>query len=302
MKRSIVKHGPATLTISLPAKWIRTNNLNPGDELELEEKGDRLLVSCVKGEEFLTLKEDISINYLTGTRYINAAHRKGCDELTLNYQDPSYIKKIEQCLNDEVLGYEIVNQGKEFCTIKDIPGTKFEEFETLLERIWIILVSISEEVIEALEKKDSSMLDSIISSDKRINKFTNFCIRILNKRSHPKYRNIPIYYGFLKELEELADYYKFLLNYQVKFNINVSKEFLTLLEEVNDYLKRFRKVFYKPKDSEIESLFVDSKKMYDQIAEYSKGCNEQILITFLFCINDKIRSLLPSIIEMNILN
>ena len=39
MKRRIVKQGAATMTISLPAPWIKKFGLKEGDELNIEEKG-----------------------------------------------------------------------------------------------------------------------------------------------------------------------------------------------------------------------------------------------------------------------
>jgi len=302
MKRNVVKHGPSTLTISIPAKWVRANNLKPGSVLDVEEKGSRLIISTKKLEDFETLDVDIKNNKKTGVRYINCSNRKGCDELTLKFEDSSYIKRIEQCLSEDILGFEIVKQTKNSCVIKDIPGTKFEEFDVLLERIWILIISISEDVLSALEDKDKSQWDSIASIDKRINKFTNFCIRILNKKGHPRYKNIPIYYRFLRGLEELSDFYKYLLVYYTKKDIKVSKEFLELLEKNNEHLKMFYKLFYKPKDEETEILLVETREMYTKIFEYSGKNKDNILIPLLFSINDKIRSLLSSIIELNILN
>ncbi len=302
MKRSIVKHGPSTLTISLPAKWVKENNLKSGSSLDIEEKGSQLIINTKKQDEFITLNIDIKNNKRTGVRYLNTAHRKGCDELILNYEDPSYLKRIEQCLADEILGYEIIKQGKNFCIIRDIPGTKFDEFDVLFERIWTIIISISEDVLEALKNKDKSAMDSIIALDKRVNKFTNFCMRILNKRGHPKYKNIPVYYNFLRELEELADQYKYLLEYSSKKDIKISEKYMELLTNINESLKLSYKSFYKPKDEDVEYLLAETKRIYEAIEDYSEKSNEKILVAFLFIINDRIRSLLSNIIEINILN
>ncbi len=302
VKRSIVKHGPSTLTISLPAKWVKENNLKSGSSLDVEEKGSQLIVNTKKQDEFERLVVDIKDNYKTGIRYINIAHRKGCDELILTYDDPSYIKRIEQCLSEDVLGFEIVKQTKNSCVIRDIPGTKFEEFDILLERIWILLISISEDVLDAIKNKNKNTFDSIASIDKRINKFTNFCIRILNKKGHPKYRNIPVYYRFLRGLEELSDSYKYLLSYYSNEEIKVSTEFIEILGEINDCLKLFYKSFYKPKDEDIETLLNKTKDFYMRIAKLFKSSKETILIALLFSINDKLRSLVSSVVEMNILN
>jgi len=302
MKRNVVRHGPSTLTVSLPASWVKKQNLSPKTIVDVEEKGNQLIIRTKKEDEFLRLEVDLKNNKRVGTRYINSAHRKGVDELVLFYQDPSYLKRIEQCLADEILGYEIVKQGKNFCVIKDIPGTKFEEFNVLFERIWIIIVSISEDVLEALKNKDRKTADNITALDKRVNKFTNFCMRILNKRGHPDYKNISIYYDLLRELEEISDQYKYLIEYYSKKNIKVSAEYIRLLERNNESLKLFYKCFYKPKDEDLEFLLIETKKMYEEVANYADKNSERILTTFLFSINDKIRSLLSNITELRILN
>ena len=45
MKRKVIKQGPATLMISLPSKWAKNIGLKQGDEVELIEKGNGLLIS-----------------------------------------------------------------------------------------------------------------------------------------------------------------------------------------------------------------------------------------------------------------
>jgi phosphate uptake regulator len=306
MKRNIVKHGPSTLTISLPAKWVKENNLHGGANIDVEEKGSQLIINSKKEDDFAKLSVDIENNYRTGIRYINCSYRKGCDELILYYDDSEYIKKIEKCLSEEVLGFEIIKQGKDlgknFCIIRDIPGTKFEEFDTVFERIWIILISMSEDLIAAIQKNDKKSLDIFFNIDKRMNKFTNFCIRVLSKRSHPMYKNIPIYYRFLRCLEELADYYKNLALEISEKNIKPSKKFLDILISIEESLKLLYKSFYKFSDENIEKILEDTKSRISIIENNQNNKNDVLINNFLSSINTKIRNMTSAIIEMKVLN
>ena len=44
MKRKVNRVGQNTLTISLPAKWAKNNNIKPGDELEIFEEPKLLMI------------------------------------------------------------------------------------------------------------------------------------------------------------------------------------------------------------------------------------------------------------------
>jgi phosphate uptake regulator len=45
MKRKIVKHGQSTLTVSIPSKWAKNNNLHNGDLINIEASKDKLILS-----------------------------------------------------------------------------------------------------------------------------------------------------------------------------------------------------------------------------------------------------------------
>ena len=51
MKRKVVQHGAKTLTISLPAEWVKRNSVHVGDELEIEDKYTSLEIAQQKNEE-----------------------------------------------------------------------------------------------------------------------------------------------------------------------------------------------------------------------------------------------------------
>ena len=51
MKRRIIKQGHNTLTITLPSKWAKKFNINPGDEVELIEQGKDLKIATEKTQQ-----------------------------------------------------------------------------------------------------------------------------------------------------------------------------------------------------------------------------------------------------------
>ena len=45
MKRKVNKVGPTTLSITLPSKWVKENNIKKGDELELDLKNNNISIT-----------------------------------------------------------------------------------------------------------------------------------------------------------------------------------------------------------------------------------------------------------------
>ena len=162
----------------------------------------------------------------------------------------------------------------------------------------MIILNLCKDIESSIYNKEKDTCDSIIAIDKRINKFTNFCIRVLNKRGHPKYKNIPIYYRFLRGLEELADDYKYMILDYSECKGEPSKEYFFILSKLNTNIDLFYKSFYNPDDNKVEHLLIETNKLYSKIRIASKK-NNALLMTSLFEINDKIRTLISAIIEMN---
>ena len=75
MKRKIIKLGPATLVISLPSKWIKQTHVKPGDEIELEEIDNNLVIKAEESKKinkiFLDFTEkDLLMKRIFASKYL----------------------------------------------------------------------------------------------------------------------------------------------------------------------------------------------------------------------------------------
>src|SRR3989344_1546062 len=166
MKRSIIRQGHKTLTITLPSKWVNKLNLKPKDEIELIEKDNNLIITAYENlrEKTATIDiRDFTIPILW--RYFQSAYRSGCDEIKLIY-DPDkkeyedafqyytthfdYSRLGEkipkrtalhtiQSVVDRFLNIAIIRSGKGYCVIKEMGEPSMKEFENSLRRIFIII-------------------------------------------------------------------------------------------------------------------------------------------------------------------
>ncbi|HII88162.1 TPA: AbrB/MazE/SpoVT family DNA-binding domain-containing protein, partial [Candidatus Woesearchaeota archaeon] len=112
MKRRLVEQGGVTLMLSMPREWTKKHRLKKGDEVEILEKDNNLLVAAEKVARTEATELDITnlsslINFGLSALYV-----KGVDELTLTSQNPELIQKLPQKPLNQFIGFEIIEQSK----------------------------------------------------------------------------------------------------------------------------------------------------------------------------------------------
>ena len=87
MKRKVSKIGPTTLMVSLPARWVRTNNIKKGDELNLVTSSKDITFSLDKTSQ---KKKEISLDISSFdrkmiVRYIELLYINNYTKVKLHY-------------------------------------------------------------------------------------------------------------------------------------------------------------------------------------------------------------------------
>jgi bifunctional DNA-binding transcriptional regulator/antitoxin component of YhaV-PrlF toxin-antitoxin module len=205
MKRKVVQIAGFTKVISLPSEWVKKHKINKGEELEIHEEGNNLVISPEDSQH----KERATID-LTKTdrflrRFIDIYYRLGYDELEVRFSDNYTISQIQEEVSKRLLGFEIVEQKDNYCRIRSISRGAEEEFDIIVRRIFLMLMSMSKEGLEIIRKKEHGKLNSLIALEEVNNKFTNFCQRTLNKHGYLDDKKTTILYYTITQLETIAD-------------------------------------------------------------------------------------------------
>lgn len=292
MRRKIVLHGPSTLTISLPSSWVKKQGLVKGHELLVEEKGEELHIKTDRMPAPHT--KEISIEGLkrVGKSAIAASYRQGLDEVALNYTDASYLQTIHEILSKELIGFEVIRQNVQGCTIKDITGHATNELDNVLRKIWILLVDLSTEAHRVLEKGVSAQ--SMGTMDRTINKFSNYCLRIIGKKYDASGKTMLLYY-LVRMLERLGDQYKDMCETHTARNQKITKPLLLLLGKANQQLVSLSTAFYKSELPELEQLFSENKKLAVALSSLN-----QPAAVYVSSICRDMRDILSIIVEMKL--
>ena len=289
-----MQHGDSTLTVSLPAKWVKRFNVKKGDEINVEDLDREIRITSEK--EFNLEKKQFDIGNLKrlGISYITSLYRSGYDEIHLNYDDNNYIETIHDVLSNEITGFEIIKQGSNYCVIKDLTGSK-DEFNTALRRIWLLTLDLANETFNSMDKKNKNNLKNMYFMDNSINKFSNYCLRLLNKKIYINNNKSPLYYYLIKSLEELADKYKDLYKFYLSNDVNLNREITAIFKIINEHLNEYYILFYKYDKEKMEELFNKTRLTYERTIKINNN-----LAYYLIPICNDIRDLLSVLVELKV--
>jgi phosphate uptake regulator len=230
IKRKIIQHGPSTLVVSLPAIWAKKYGLNKGDELELLEEGKVLRISTHKSTASRKIEIDLSGTGILTNRIIKKVYQHGYDSACFRFNTPEQLKRIRD-VSTELIGFEPVEHGAEYCILKDFSGSHEEDFNILFRRLFLLAKMLAADVSLAVEKQDAQMLQSLALRELDINKLANFCIRRLNKGdvddvvTNSK-NHLVIYF-----LESSCDVYKEVIQDLLKANAKAGKRLQGLFKD-----------------------------------------------------------------------
>ncbi len=290
MKRKIIKQGHNTLTITIPSKWVRNFNLKAGDEIEITEKDNGLFITTERKEE--VLRTDIDINEIdipTIWKYFMSAYREGYDEINVKFNsdlrlenpykffthhkpDKKYgegsINKtpaefVQEMVN-RFIGYEIINYEKNTIVIKEMGIPSAKEFDNALRRVFLLLEQMAEEICEALHKNNASLLYSIHDIDINLDKFHDYCIRILNKIGNKNSKKTSLLFATLYLLELTGDEFKNISQHIIHdFQKGGYENIKEITESIKQQLALFYQIFYKfDKNKIIEMSELDKNRYF----------------------------------------
>ena len=300
MKRKIIKQGHNTLTMTLPSEWVRKFNLKAGKEIDLVERENGLFISAEKSDESRRVEFDITdMDIPTIWKYFMAVYREGYDEILVKFSgdklenpykfitqhrlDMRYGKKAEkettlgalQGFVNRFIGFEIIEHSKSHVLVREMGELTSKEFDNSLRKIFLILQEMAEETLEAIKTNNPKILMHIHDVDVNLDKFHDYCIRILNKTSNKGQRKSQLLFSTLYLLELMGDEFKNISQHLLQdFPKAKFKNVQELAEAVKEQLDVYYDLFYKFEKSKIKKVSEIDSRSYYRIPEIYKKSSE----------------------------
>ncbi|MAG78238.1 hypothetical protein CL616_02620 [archaeon] len=267
MRRKLVKQGPQSLVVSLPSDWLKKNHLIKGNEVEIVEISNNLVVS---GKEVVEkkIKEDFVLNidemddYLI-KRYLTMLYTQGYGEIVVTFSKKGImllrkgkkmgVEKFISELTHRFVGMEVLTSEKKRIVLKCFTALDVEELKNVQRRIFLLILSFMENMFDKNFNRNMA--------HDNITKFINYFFRILN--ASPEIKDKEMLYSFFAVQDKLADYLRH-IHYELH-RTRVSKRVKDFMKEVFELYEEMYKLFYKFKGGkEIVN------KRYDLVKKLSK--------------------------------
>jgi len=270
MKRKVNRVGQNTLTVSLPARWVKKHGIKQGDEIELVENKGSIVISVEDNIELLNSKtlnlDEPNLHHLRTV--IASMYKTGYDEVVLKFKTPPKIEQVNKIANT-FTGLEVVSHENNSITIKSFLKTGDRELENLIIKMFQIVKLIASKIEKNWENINHKEIQSIVKEN--IIKLRDHCLRIIHSTKYNGDKSYD-YYEFVTILEKIAGELLHISSYistQKPKRSRLTKEFISLLDEVyNCYLKKdfnmTNKLWIKIRQKS-ESMYGDSN-----IADTSK--------------------------------
>ncbi len=262
----------------MPKAWINRVGIKKGDEMDVEEQGNKLIVSTERSSvpQKVTLSSDTLGKF--HPNYLSAAYHMGYEDVDVIYDDETTLSKVQDRISN-CIGYEIVNQGDNFCNIKSISQVSMNEFDQILRKVFLLLVTMGDNIVEILKEKKYSKLKEVRILEVTNNKLTDFCKRVLNVRGYKDHNKLTIIYTIVMYLEQVADEYRDVCDALMNRKMNLPPHIITDFKDVGVLFKEFYASFYKFEKSKIESVFMNAQPMRERLlAKMLKAGPEERLV------------------------
>lgn len=275
--RKIIKFGNSSFVITLPNEWVKTNKLEKGNDLNLTQTNNSLIVS-IQDKTLTDKTKTIDIDKIP----LKIFNKKLISYYLKNYkfikiQGEKVIEKLEEIriFKEKLSSVEIFEIGKDYILLKDLNNPEKLNTDDLTNKIIDMLKILFDEII------DEKRFNFIKQLDSNVNKLTflgykSINYNLENKLSVDENKNAIYKWRIISSLEEIGDILKRVARYIRNTNeendhniglllLSLKKyyEFITSLLHKDINLENNLKVYLDKKQSLLKEI-ENSREKFDK--------------------------------------
>ncbi len=246
MKRRLIKQGGGGYTVYLPKKWLDERNLKAGDEIDVDETDNALVLRTdakIKKDTILALTDEP--HYLI---YLKLTHlyRMGFDKIIVTFKNPSFRVEVQRIVADYLLGFEITEKQKNSCTLENVAEPADEKFNALLRRIFLQIKEmhalVTDDIVQNKQLHKQEIQELRVSFDKHV----YFCRRCISKKMNIEEDSI-LHWELLTLLTHTQHGFYYLYQYYADKKKPLHQETKKALSSLGDYFGCVYSAYFEKK-------------------------------------------------------
>lgn len=284
MRRNIIRQGNKSFTLTLPIDWVREHRLKGGEELNIEQEENKLVISLPKFSKSLDVSIDLDLRdykKISILMIIHQCYRKGFDKISIRYKDKEQLDYIKWIAKNTLLGFEVVNETGEICVLQNIAEPSPEKFDVILRKLFLLIKDEANEIYLSLKAKNIKDFEKREDARNACDNFTNYIRRVIAKNRLGS-RNSYLLYYFIANLSWIQHsfYYFYKVCFKEKIK-NVSNDVLDLLYKTIELYDFMYKCFYKKDLFAVNEVRKKSDDLLDYVEDKitkNKGISNRLLL------------------------
>jgi phosphate uptake regulator len=260
MRRKVIQLSVKTLVVSLPTDWAVQNNIKKGGEVEVAEKGDRLVISSANdASELMKIVLVVDDRKVFDKRYIGDLYIKGYDEIKVVFKNSEVLDEVKKV---DLLGYEVVETGTNYCVIKNVLSALESEFDTMLRKCFLLSKEMALSICQYLGGKNINLKD-IRALEAENGRASVFCLRVLNKNGYKDGAKTTFNYVIAREIEAICDIFKYIID-DLSEGGRVSKDAKEYYCDACQFFISFYEIFYKYEPEKFKRFYSIRKELINR--------------------------------------
>lgn len=264
MQRKLVKHGPSTLIVSLPSKWVKNKGLKAGDSIEISEISKGLLISSLQNK----IKKECELNIDNYDRtslilVLHAIYKQGITKVKLTYANERhthYRKKISIPISTTIhsligrfIGYEIIEETSNSITISQVSTISKDEIHNLINRTILLMQDIVQSYASSTIERNIDEIHKIEHKHDTITKLVSYLIRAINMEDYSEKSESTTLIHILATVDKVADIFKYLARSNNHCTASCT-QLKDALQICTDSFTTYTSLFRKFEDSKVNKI------------------------------------------------
>ena len=185
--RRVQLTGGSSYIITLPKEWIKSLHIKKNDPLGIYIQSDgTLLLTPKMTQEQLPKVKEFDVSHIPKPTYLLqlliGAYISGYTSLKISSPTrmSTATRNVIRSFTQLAIGPEVIEETDTSIILKDLHNPSEMPFDRTIKRMHIIVKGMNEDVIRALETKDKTLAEDVISRDNDIDRLHWFVARQYN--------------------------------------------------------------------------------------------------------------------------